>query len=93
MPAATPTHLSKSWQEICEQSGFAETCGCPESGALWEHYGDTRIFSACLHVSFRAFKQTRKIVELTLTFVLSYAPRSTEARNLEEPRRRLGTIV
>jgi hypothetical protein len=33
MPAAAPTQLAKSWQEICEESGFAETCRCPQCGA------------------------------------------------------------
>jgi hypothetical protein len=33
MPAAAPTQLAKSWQEICEESGFAETCRCPQFGA------------------------------------------------------------
>ena len=33
MPAANPTQLAESWQEICEESGFVETCRCPQCGA------------------------------------------------------------
>lgn len=35
MPAAQPDQAqeSKSWQEICEESGYGETCRCPQCGA------------------------------------------------------------
>ena len=35
MPAAQPDQAPemKSWQEICEESGYGETCRCPQCGA------------------------------------------------------------
>jgi len=33
MPAACNEEELKTWQEICEESGYAETCRCPQCGA------------------------------------------------------------
>ena len=33
MPAACKEHQARTWQEICEESGYQETCRCPQCGA------------------------------------------------------------
>jgi hypothetical protein len=33
MPAASHEQELKTWQEICEESGYGETCRCPQCGA------------------------------------------------------------
>lgn len=33
MPAASQAQEIKTWQEICEESGYGETCRCPQCGA------------------------------------------------------------